>query len=162
MRAFRIGYIITLSFLLVLMIITLTFGFFPAPKGPEAPKYPSYSDYSYTTSYTSTKKYDTSKYESEQKKYREDQAKYQTEQKNFVQDKVVPYTRNVFVAWVVLVLLFQIIGLFLAKFGSDFVGAAYSFSGLWAVIFGPLSGIIWAAASLVSSFSRGAEAEVTI
>ena len=161
MRAFRIGYILTLSFFLVLMVLTLTFGYFPAPNGPKAPKYPSSTDYTYSSDYN-TSKYENSEYQKSMKQYEEARDKYEKEQKTFIQDKVVPYVQTVFVAWIILFLLFQVIGLVLAKFGSAFVGAAYSFSGLWAILFGPLSGLVWFVSGLVTSLSGQAEEEFTV
>lgn len=162
MRAFRIGYILTLSFFLVLLVITLTLGYFSAPKGPKAPKYPSSSSYMDSSSSS----YDRNEYSKMYEQYKKERQKYEKEQKTFIQDKVVPYVRNVFVGWVVLFLLFQVIGLVLAKFGSALVGAAYSFSGLWAILFGPLSGLVWFVGSIVSgmvtSFGSEAESEFTV
>jgi hypothetical protein len=159
MRAFKIGYVLTLSFLLVLMVVTLTFGFFPAPSGPKAPTYPSSSSSSDSLygSSSSSSRSSSSSYYKELQQYETDKAKYDKEQKNFVKDKVVPYTQGVFISWIVILLIFQIAGLLIAKFWASFIGAAYSFSGVWAVIFGPLGGLIWFASSLVSSFSGRAE-----
>ena len=115
---------------------------------------------------TSRDSYDTDEYEKQYEQYQQQMEKYNKEQKTFMQDEVVPYVRTVFVIWVVMFLLFQVIGVLLAKFGSAMVGAAYSFSGLWAILFGPLSGIIWLVGSvaigMVSSFGGEAEAEFTV
>jgi len=150
MRAFRIGFILTLSLLIILTVITLTLGFFPAPAGPKTPEYPSYSS-------QSSSRYNSDEYKEKAQQYQEEMKKYQDEQENFVKDKVIPYARNVFVSWIVLLLVFQVIGLVLSKFGSALVGAAYAFSGVWAILFGPIGGITWFVTSLISSFSGRSE-----
>ncbi len=161
MKLFRIGFVLTLSLLLILMVGSITFGFFSAPEGPKAPTYPSLSNPSLfgNSSITSS---NSSAYSSSLKKYEEERKKYEEEQKNFVKDKVVPYTRNVVVAWLILLIAFEAIGVVLTKFGSPLVGAGYAFSGVWAIFFGPIGGLIWFANSLVSSFSRQAEATFSI
>jgi len=143
-RAFRIGYILTLSFLLVLMVVTLTFGYYSAPKGPKAPEYPAGSSLSST-------------YQTEYDQYQKDRKKYEDQQEGFLQEKIVPYARNVFVIWIIFLLIFQVVGIVIARFGSALVGAGFSFSGFWAVVFGPLGGLLWFVNSLVSSFGRAAE-----
>lgn len=147
MRAFRIGYILTFSFLLVLMVVSMTFGFFPAPTGPKAPTYPtssSYSDPSYSQNLA---------------QYDKQQKQYQDSQKSFLQEKIVPYARNIFVSWIILLIMFQIFGMLIGYWGSGLVGAGFSFSGVWAVIFGPLGGLLWFANSLVASLGRSAESQ---
>jgi hypothetical protein len=42
MRAYRVGFILTVSFLVLLSVICLTLGYMPAPTGPKAPEYPTY------------------------------------------------------------------------------------------------------------------------
>lgn len=161
MKLFRIGFVLTLSLLLILMVGSITFGFFSAPEGPKRPKYPSYSSSSpFGSSSLSNPR--NSAYSTNLKKYEEESKKYEEEQKNFVKDKVVPYTRNVVVAWLILLIAFEAIGVVLTKFGSPLVGAGYAFSGVWAIFFGPIGGLIWFANSLVSSFSRQAEATFSI
>lgn len=154
MRLFRVGYVVTLSFLIVLSVIMLTFGFYPTPKGPKAPEYPSYSDLSVT--------YDSEAYRQRQQQYDQKQKVYQAEQKNFLQDKIVPYARNVFVFWIVMLLITAALGAAIARFVSELVGAGFAFSGVWAVLFGPLASLIWFANSLVRSFGRRAEQEFTV
>jgi ABC-type multidrug transport system fused ATPase/permease subunit len=142
-----------------MMVVTNTFGFFPAPEGPKAPEYPSSSSlYNFGDDSTSR----TSEYNARYQEYQKQQDQYQNEQKNFVQDKVVPYARNVFVVWVVLLIAFQVVGLTLTKYGSPLVGAAYAFSGVWAVIFGPIGGLLWFVNSLISSFSSRADQSFTV
>lgn len=150
MRAFRIGYILTFSFLLVLMVVSMTFGFFPAPTGPKSPTYPtssSYSDPSYSQNLT---------------QYDKQQKQYQESQKTFLQEKIVPYARNVFVSWIILLITFQIVGMVAGYWGSGLVGAGFSFSGVWAVIFGPLGGLLWFANSLVASLGRTADNQFSL
>lgn len=161
MKLFRIGFVLTLSLLLILMVGSITFGFFSAPEGPKRPKYPSYSSSSSFGS-SSLSNPRNSAYSTNLKKYEEESKKYEEEQKDFVKDKVVPYTRNVVVAWLILLIAFEAIGVVLTKFGSPLVGAGYAFSGVWAIFFGPIGGLIWFANSLVSSFSRQAEATFSI
>ncbi len=157
MRAFRIGYILTLSFLIVLTVVTLTFGFYPAPTGPKAPDYPSSR-----STFSTEGSFDTDSYKSEYETYQKDRDRYEAEQKNFLKDKIVPYARNVFVIWIVVLLVFQVGGMLLSKYFSGLLGAAFSFSGVWAVIFGPLGGLLWFVNSLVSSFAGRAEEEFTV
>ncbi len=156
MKAYRVGYILTLSFLLVLFVVSATLGFYPAPKGPKAPEYPKYDSYgsssgSYNDYYNSNSNYDS--YNDKLKQYDEDMKDYEAEQKSFMRKKVIPYVRNVFVFWIILLAAFQVVGLFLAKMGADLVGGAFAFSGVLAVVFGPFTGLIWFANSAVSSFS---------
>jgi len=156
MRAFRISYILSLSFLIVLTVVTLTFGFYSAPAGPKAPQYPSRS------LLNSDADFDSDSYAKQYDSYQKDQDRYEAEQKNFLNDKIVPYARNVFVIWIVLLLGFQVAGMVLSKYLSGLVGAAFSFSGVWAVVFGPLGGLLWFVNSLVSSFAGRAEEEFTV
>ena len=142
MRAFRIGYILTLSFLLVLSIVTLTFGYFPAPTGPKPPEYPTYSS--------------TNAYQQQQDAYTAQEKIYQQQQKNFTQDVIVPYAQGVFLGWIIFLVIFQVLGMIFVKFLSVQVGAAFSFSGVWAVLFGPLGGLLWFVDNLVSSFANTA------
>ncbi len=165
MKLFRIGFVLTLSLLLILMVGSITFGFFSAPEGPKRPSYPSYSNSSSFGSSSlnnSNSAANLKKYEEESKKYQEESKVYQEEQKNFVKDKVVPYTRNVVVAWLILLVAFEAIGITLTKFGSPLVGAGYAFSGIWAIFFGPIGGLMWFASSLVSQFSTQAEASYSV
>lgn len=152
MRAFRIGYILTLSFLLILTLVMLTFGFYPAPTGPKMPEYPNYAS-------DSTDSYDPTAYQRQMNEYTEAQETYKAQQSTFMQDHIVPYARNVFVIWILSLVVFQVVGLILIRSVSDIAGAAFSFSGVWAVIFGPLGGMLWFASSLAASF--GARADQT-
>jgi hypothetical protein len=154
MRAFRIGYILTVSFLIVLTVVTLTFGFYSAPTGPKAPAFPS------STSLGSD--FSSEAYQTQYEQYQKDRDRYEAEQKNFLKDKIVPYARNVFVIWIFILLTFQVAGMVLSKYFSGMIGAAFSFSGVWAVIFGPLGGLLWFVSSLVSSFGARAEEEFTV
>ncbi|HEY4694636.1 MAG TPA: hypothetical protein VIH52_01580 [Candidatus Nanoarchaeia archaeon] len=164
MRAFRIGYILSLSFLLILTVVTLTFGFYQPPSGPKAPEYPDSSSSLYDSSGDLSDDVYQRRLDERDKQLDEYDAKqkiYEEQQKTFVKDKVVPYARNVFAFWVVMAVGFQVIGLLLSKFRSPLVGAAFSFSGVWAVILGPLGGLLWFVNSLVSSFATQAEQEFT-
>ena len=158
MKLFRIGFVLTLSLLLILMVGSITFGFFSAPEGPKRPQYPSYS----SSSSFGSSSLSNSNSSANLKKYEEESKKYEEEQNNFVKDKVVPYTRNVVVAWLILLIAFEAIGIILTKFGSPLVGAGYAFSGVWAIFFGPIGGLIWFANSLVSQFSTQAEASYSV
>lgn len=164
MKAYRVGYILMVSFLLVLFVVSMTLGFYPAPKGPKAPEYPkydSYSDSSYSRDpYGSDYGYDS--YSNKMKQYEEDKEDYEAEQRSFVRKKVIPYVRNVFVFWIIILGLFQVVGLFLARMGADLVGGAYSFSGVIAVLFGPFTGLIWFANSTIQSFSGRSEEQVIL
>lgn len=157
MRAFRIGYVVTLSFLLLLMVITLTLGYFPPPQGPKAPEYPSSSRYP-SSSGTS---YDSTDYSNQQRTYNERKKQYDEDQKRFLQDKIVPYTRNIFVSWIFMLVLFEVIGIVLVRSISEVVGAAYAFSGVWAVVFGPFGGLLWFINSIVSNFGTRAEQKIS-
>ena len=99
------------------------------------------------------------KYSEDLKKYDEDMKVYKNTQKVFIKDKIVPYVRNIFVGWIAIVILFEALAIFFIKIGSDLVGSGYAFSGVWAIIFGPIGGLIWYASALISSFSKQAEQE---
>src|SRR3989344_482250 len=173
MRAFSIGYIITLSFLLVLTVSSITLGYFGPPKGPIPPEYPStslnmgYNQLSFPTApifgqqnqfgaFPATPTSGNS-YQDKLRKYEEDKKNYDEEKKVFMQEEMVPYIRNIFVAWIMIFVIFEVTGLMFAKFISTLVGAAYAFSGAWAVIFGPLWGITFTVSSLVASLTRQSE-----
>ncbi len=158
MKAFRVGFIVSLSFLLLLGVVTGTLGFFPPPKGPKPPEYPKYPTTSYTYNdpqYTKQQQ----EYNNAMKKYDDDTKKFQEEQKNFTQKSIVPYARNIFVAWIGVVVLFEILGLLLVQMNSSIVGGGFAFTGFWAVVFGPIGGLMWYASALVSSFSRTSSQE---
>lgn len=146
MRAFRIAYILGLGFLLFIMVITLTIGFFPPPTGPSSPQYPSFSS-------------EGSAYESTYKAYDKERARYGEEQQDFVGDKIVPYVRNVITAWIVTFVVFIIAGMFFARTYSEIVGAGFAFSGVFAVVFGPIGSLVWLTSSLVSAYSGRAAQE---
>jgi len=152
-----------LSFLMFLGMITSSFGFFPAPIGPKAPDYPSYSSSSITLpNSTSGSSQTSSSYDNEITQYRLDTKKYREEQKTFTQNKVIPYARNMFVGWVIVLIIIGIIGIILAKALSELVSGAYIFTGVWAAIFGPLGGVLWFANSLISGFAGKAEASFSV
>lgn len=166
MKAYRVGYILMLSFLLVLFIVSLTLGFYPAPKGPKAPEYPTYNSYDSSSynrnTYGSGSNYGYDSYSEKMKQYDQDRKDYEAEQRTFVKRKVLPYVRNVFVFWIIVLGLFQVVGLFLARMGADLVGGAFSFSGVLAVLFGPLTGLIWFANATVQSFSGRVEEQLSL
>lgn len=161
MKAFRIGFITTLSFLLVLSIVTGVLGFYPAPQGEKAPEYP-------TNTYSSGFDFNSAEYQTQQAEnakkqaeYQENLKKYQESQKTFLQDKIIPYAQTVFVIWIAAIIVFEIIGLVLVTMSSNLVGSGFAFSGFWAVIFWPIGGIMWFASSLVSSFGGRANQQFT-
>ncbi len=137
MRAFNIGFIASLSFLLVLSVMFLTLGFYLVPQGPAYPVYPSTQPSSYNTdgSYTNEQNAVYAKYDSDVKKYED-------ESKGFMKDRFLPYIQNVFVGWVIVLMFFEIIAIICAKFISPVVGGAYAFTGVWAVFGGPIFGMI--------------------
>lgn len=158
MKAFRVGFIVSLSFLLLLSVITGTLGFFPPPKGPKPPEYPKYPTSSYTYNdpqYAKQQK----EYSDAMKKYDDDTKTYQDSQKNFTQKNIIPYARNVFIAWIAFVVLFEIIGLLFVQMSSSLVGGGFAFTGFWALVFGPVGGLMWYASALVSSFARTSSQE---
>ena len=91
MKAFKLGFVLMLSFLMFLGIVTCSFGFFPAPIGPKSPTYPSYSN---TTSSLLNSmvgaSQPSSSYDTEMTKYQTDMKTYQEEQKTFIQNKSFP------------------------------------------------------------------------
>lgn len=157
MKAFRVGFIVSLSFLLLLAIITGTLGFFPPPKGPKPPEYPKYPSYNSSDQAAYTKQ--QADYAEASKKYDEDTKAYQDQQKSFTEKKIIPYARNVFIAWIGIVVVFEIIGLLFVQFNSSLVGGGFAFTGFWAVVFGPIGGLMWYASALVSSFARTSSQE---
>lgn len=157
MKAFRIGYITTFSFLLILTVFSATMGFYPAPKGQKMPEYPVSTNTTYDYNDPVQVQRQQAEYKAQQDKYQSDLKSYQEQQKTFIQDKVVPYARNVFVVWITAVVVFEIIGLLFIKMGASLVGAGFAFTGFFAVIFGPLGGLMWYVSYLVSSFARGAD-----
>ncbi len=96
------------------------------------------------------------KYEQDVQKYQDDYKKHQDEQKNFSQKEIVPYLRNVAVAWVILVVVLELLGLVFAKMGMELAGGALSFSGVWVVVITPIWGLIYFVSSIASAFSAGA------
>jgi hypothetical protein len=161
LSAYRIGYVITLSFMLIASMFTLTLGYYPPPSGPVRPEYPTYSNSSLQQNTLQNNFGTQNTYQDEYTKYQDDLKKYEEEQKGFVKDKIIPYTRNVLVGWVLAIVLFEIIGLVLTKMGQSFVGGAYAFSGVWAVVFGPVGSLIWFASAIISSFAGRANQEYT-
>lgn len=156
MKAFRVGFIVSLSFLLLLSVITGTLGFFPPPKGPKPPEYPKYPTVSYNDPQYAKQQQE---YADGMKKYSDDQKLYQDSQKNFTQKNIIPYARNVFIAWIAFVVLFEIIGLLFVQMNSSLVGGGFAFTGFWALVFGPVGGLMWYASALVSSFARTSSQE---
>lgn len=173
MNGFRIGFVGTLSFLLFIAVVVGTLAYYPAPKGPKAPVYPNYQDYPspyQSQSLTPTQNNPLAKpaiqvqddeYSKALKKYNDETKTYKERQLKFTNEKIVPYVRNVFVGWIAAVVAFELIGVLFIKIGSDLVGSGYAFSGMWAVIFGPIGGLVWYASAIISSFARTAEQEVS-
>lgn len=157
MKAFRVGFIVTLSFLLLLSVVAGTLSFFPPPKGPQTPKMPDYPSSSSYGSNPALYQKQQDDYNAQYKTYQEDTKTYQEKQKTFTQDKIVPYVRNIFVAWIGIVVVFEIIGLLFIQMNSSLVGGGFAFSGFWAVVFGPIGGMMWYASAIVSSFARTSE-----
>lgn len=137
------------------MVVAGTFGFYPAPKGAKMPESPAYPTYNYGDSATLAKQ--QAEYNTKQQKYQDELKTYQNQQKTFIQNKVVPYARNVFVGWIAAIVLFEIVGLLFIKMSSSLVGSGFAFSGFFAVVFGPIGGLLFYVSWLVSSFSRGAD-----
>lgn len=164
MRAFKIGFVLTLSFMIFLGILSCSFGFFPAPVGPKAPTYPSYSNTSLIGSLSGSSQATSPtqtqlSYDQQMTQYQSDSKKYQEEQKIFIQGKIVPYAQGIFVSWILILIILGIIGILMARFLSELVGGAVVFTGVWSAILGPIGGMIWFMNSLVSSFAKQAEAE---
>lgn len=171
MNGFRIGFIAALSFLLVVAVFSGTLGYFPPPEGPKAPEYPDYSDlspFSQTLNILNpgqVQQFDQaqpvpqeeSEYDKAMKEYDKAREKYEEEQKTFVEKEIIPYARNVFVAWIGIQTLFVLIGILFIKINSDLVGSGFAFSSVWTIFFLPLGGIIWYASVLISSFATRAE-----
>ncbi len=147
MKALKIGYILSLSFLLVLTVVTATFGFYPAPKGPKAPEYPKTASYDYTSD----------SYKNQTTQYEAQRTQYDAEQKFFLQNQIVAYTRNVVVLWIFSLIVFGIVGLLLSLVKTEVVGAGYVFSGVWAVLYGPVGLMMWYVSGLVRTFGARAE-----
>lgn len=163
MRAFRIGYVFTLSFLLILAVVMLTFGFYPAPVGPKAPEYPTYPSMSYDSTNTTAYSKQQAEYDGLRKSYDEEKKQYDENQKTFLQTDIVPYARNVFMIWLLALVAFQVVGLlFVRRLGLPLVGAGYSFSGVWAVFLGPIGGFLWFASSIVSAFGQRANQQLVL
>ncbi len=161
MRAFRIGYVFTLSFLLILSVLMLTLGYYRAPVGPKAPEYPTSTTTPAMPSTTTSDTITSMDYTSPYTEYEKAKKQYDQDQKTFLQDKIVPYARNVVVFWVLMLVLFEVAGVILVKQFSEVVGAGFAFSGVWAVIFGPFGGILWFVNSMVSSFGNRANQTVS-
>lgn len=208
MRGFRIGYIVTLSFLILFTGASLTLAFYKAPQGPKMPTYPEYPSspvvplsnmsapsqgmmsqiqqvmpgkanqnmyYDSSSSammpapVVSPTPYDPYyqdpaqiEYQKKMEQYNKDYKQYQEDQKNFMKDKIVPYVKNVLVLWIVMLVGFELIGLGLAKLGSTLTGSAFAFTGVWAIIFGPIGMSIFLMNSLVSSYAVRSEQPVSV
>ena len=137
--------------MLLLSVFTFTIGYYPPPEGPKKPDYPTYSPppsllQSLQGTTQSTYQYPDSGYQSELERYQEDQ-------KTFIKDEIIPYARTVLVGWVSMIVVFEIVGVLLVKIGQSLVGGAYAFTGVWAIIFGPIGSLFWFVSSLVSSFA---------
>lgn len=172
MNGFRIGFIAALSFLLIIAVFSGTLGYFPPPEGPKAPEYPNYSDlmpYAQPLNVLNQAQVQQfgqtqpvvppveSDYDKAMREYNEAREKYEEEQSTFVEREIIPYARNVFVAWIGLQTLFVLIGILFIKINSDLVGSAFAFSSVWTIFFLPFGGIIWYASVLISSFAVRAE-----
>lgn len=156
MKAFRVGFILTLSFLLVMAVFSGTIGFYPPPKGLERPEYPTPStdiiDYNDPAAYERQQAEQRQKYD----EYQVQVDAYEKQQKTFTQEKIVPYAQTVFAGWIIAVVLFTIIGLIMVQLGSTLVGGGFAFSGFWAVVLGPVGGFMWYAGTIVSRFANTA------
>lgn len=168
MNGFRIGFVAAFSFLLVVAVFSGTLGYFPPPEGPKAPEYPTYTDYPLGAqapnilNQNQVQQFNDlqpieSDYEKAVREYNEERKKYEEEQASFVDEKIVPYARNIFIAWISLQTLFVLIGLFFIKINSELVGSGFAFSSVWTILFLPLGGIIWYANLIISSFALKAE-----
>jgi hypothetical protein len=155
MKAFRIGFIATLSFFIVVGIFSATLGYYPPPKGEKMPEYPTMGKYDYNDPDGYKKASD--EYQKKSDKYSEDLEKYQEDQKSFVKKKIVPYARNVFVGWVLSIALIEIIGLVVSAAGYQLAGGGWAFAGFWTIFLGPLGSILWYVNTLISSFARQAD-----
>lgn len=169
-NAFRIGFVVTLSFLLIFSTITFTLGYFPPPEGPKAPEYPTYESsqlsqplmnnsqqqkmpgQTLTPGIPPSVQY-TDPYQEKINKYNESKKLYDQQQKTFVKNKIIPYLRNVLVGWILAVIIFEILGLVFSKLGLDILGGGYAFSGVWSAVFGPFGGLLWFISSWVYALS---------
>jgi hypothetical protein len=147
MKAFSIGYIVTLSFLLVMTLLFATLGFYPAPVGPKSPQYPNTS---YSTSNMSQEEIE--RQASRLAAYDRERKKYDEEQKTFASKHLLPYSRNVIVGWIGILVILQIIGVLFLRH-TPHVAGAYAFTGVWAVIFGPFVGTALIAGSVISTIN---------
>jgi hypothetical protein len=159
MKAFRVGFITTLSFLLVTAVVAGTLGFYLPPQGEKAPEYPLNNYPSYNNSDTVEYQQQRALYQQQQQAYQDQLKSYQESQKTFVQDKIIPYTRNVFILWILAIVIFEITGLLLIGMSSSLVGSGFVFTGFWAVVYWPIGGIIWYVNSIVSGFAGRANQE---
>lgn len=153
--------------MLFLAGVSVSFGFFSPPTGQKAPVYPEYpssvTNSSLDLPQGSTEyKVASTKYSQDLENYKVAKKQYDQGQKGFVQNKIVPYARNMFIGWVFVLTLLAVVGLVLAKFASELVGAGFMFTGVWVAIVGPLGGLVWFANSLVSGLARQAEAEFSL
>ena len=177
MKALSIGYVLTLSFLLVFAVATITAGYFPAPIGPKAPEYPDTSTLDYNISPLSAlstqsqpvqaqafPSYENpqNSYQKSLSEYKAQKKQYEEDQKNFIEAKMIPYVRNVLVAWILVFVLFEVIAMVIAKLSSAVVGAGYAFSSVFAILFLPFWGSIFAINSLVSTLSQQADRTFSI
>lgn len=226
MRFFRVGYIVTVSFLIFFTLITLTLGFYNAPEGPKEPEYPTYNEIiggetppvrplpmpmrgetgtvesmqsdvaigispeeqsrilplpptatgsSVLPIATPTpnngmpmpdpyyyNNFRESDYQRRLQQYEKDREKYEEDKADFINDEVVPYVRNVFMIWLVAVIAFELAGILLIKIGSVLTGSAFAFTGIWAVIFGPISGAIFLMNNLASSYLRRGDEQINV
>ena len=165
MNGFKIGFIVSLSFLLVTAVYAGTLGYFPAPEGPKAPEYPDYgslSPYSQPLNVFQTQPQQLnipvqSEYERELEQYQKDMETYKTEQETFVDREIIPYVRNIIVAWIIVHTLFVLLGIVFIRLKSELVGSGFAFSSVWTIFFLPLACTMWYVNLMVSSFSRQSE-----
>lgn len=141
--------------MLLLSAFTFTIGYYPPPEGPKAPEYPAYSPppASFLQSLQGTTTMQQSPYPYPDNDYQTKLDRYKEDQKTFIKGEILPYTKNVLVGWVLTIVAFEIIGMLLVKMGQFLVGGAYAFTGVWAIIFGPIGSLFWFASSLIASFA---------
>jgi len=171
MNGFKIGFIVSLSFLLVTAVYAGTLGYYPAPEGPKAPEYPDYgslSPYSQPLNvFNQTQPQQLnlpvqSEYERELEQYQKDLDAYKAEQETFVDREIIPYVRNIIVAWIIIHTLFVLLGILFIRLKSELVGSGFAFSSVWTILFLPLACTMWYVNLMISSFSRQAEQAFSI
>ena len=123
-------------------VVTIMIGYFPPPVGPKPPEVPGY---------TIPTTNDTSQYQKQYDSYTKAQTTYKVKQKKFVQDKIIPYAKNIAISYLVFSITFEVLGVIIYKFASKLVGAAYVFSVIWAILVSPFASVSFFVNTLVSS-----------